>query len=145
VGPDQSVTRGQLEENCSATFRDFFEGFADAPFRFRFIRPTVGKVLLYLLLPEPGLGLCCSSVDVGKGSPGDGVAVMLLAPGAVVTMVGRHVLRRSIRHFVAGNADVALEPSVFDRDFSALEFQFLRRDPPTDALAGAFILGLQAQ
>jgi hypothetical protein len=139
------VTGGQLEENRSAVFRDFFEGFADPPFRFRFIRLTVGKVLLYPLLGESGLGLCCSSVDVAEGSPGDGVAAMLLALGAVIASVGRRVLRRGSRCFIAGNADVAQEPSVFDRDFSALGFLFLPRDPPTDALAVAFIVGLQVQ
>jgi hypothetical protein len=90
VGSDQSVTRGQLEENCSVVFRDFFEGFVDPPFRFQFIRLTVGKVLLYPLLGESGLGLCCSSVDVGKGSPGDSMAAMLLALGAIITPVGHY-------------------------------------------------------
>jgi hypothetical protein len=71
-------------------------------------------VLLYLLLAEPRLALCCLSVVMGEGSPGDGVAVMLLALRAIIAIVGHCVGYHSIYYFIAGNADMAQELSVFD-------------------------------
>lgn len=102
-------------------------------------------MLLYPLLGELGLCLCCSSVDVGEGSPGDGVAVTLLTLGAVIAMMGHRALHGGICHLVARNADVALELSVFDRDLSVPELLCLPRDPPTDTLARAFIVSLPVQ
>jgi hypothetical protein len=101
-------------------------------------------MLIYPLLGESGLGLCCVSVNIGKRILGNSIVAMLLTLRAVIISVGHYILYCSISCFIAGNADVTQELTVFDRDFSDLEFLFLLRDLPTNILARAFIVNPEA-
>jgi hypothetical protein len=82
---------------------------------------------------------------MGEGSLGDGMAVTLLVLVAIVAMVGYHMVHHGIYHFIARNADMAWELSVFDPDLSALEFLYLLSDLPTNELARAFIISPEVQ
>jgi hypothetical protein len=81
---------------------------------------------------------------VGPGRPGDVVAFSRRTPVAIVALVGHRVLRRSLSRFVSRDTDVAREPPEFDRHLLALEFPGFPRNPPADALAGAFSVSPQA-
>jgi hypothetical protein len=69
VGPNEGVTRRQLEEDRSLALWDFLQSRSDAPLRLGHVRAAILQLALDPLLGDPGLGLGRKAVDVGQGRP----------------------------------------------------------------------------
>jgi hypothetical protein len=87
VGPNEGVTRRQLEEVRSLALWNFLQGRSDAPFGLGHVRAAMLQPVLDPLLGEPGLGLGRMAVDVGQGRPLHLGADRTLAVGGVGTPV----------------------------------------------------------